>query len=81
MVCLAFGPDGKLLAAAGGRMVRLIDLPTRRVRAFAEGSPGVVECLALSPDGKLLATGSRNRLGGPTSVRLWDVPALLKAGK
>jgi WD40 repeat protein len=71
--CIAFSPDGRLLAASAGtstgeKVVRLWDVAARRVRATLAGHQDVVYFLAFSPDGKTLATGSWDG-----TVRLWHV--------
>jgi len=64
----AFTPDGRLLATAAGRIVRLWEVASRecpyRFRAFR----ATVQTLAFSPDGRLLAAGSREG-----RVRMWEV--------
>jgi WD40 repeat protein len=76
--CIAFSPDGKLLASGGAELEgkflikgkgKIWDLDTgqERVRLGVEGA-GEIRCMAFAPDGKTLATGT-DREG---AVRLWD---------
>jgi len=69
---LAYSPDGKLLAVAGYREVRLLDASTRQEVGKLTGHAGDVRSLAFSPDGKLLAAagGLPARSG---EVLIWDV--------
>jgi len=70
---LAFSPDGKWLAAAGGRPlvageVKLWDVQTHQLLRTLRGHTDCIYSIAFSPDGKLLATGSYDKL-----AKLWDV--------
>jgi WD40 repeat protein len=71
--CVAFSPDGKMLAAGGGFLnpegeVQLRDVPTGTVRATLRGHQAPVYALAFTPDGRALATLSCDGM-----VKLWDV--------
>jgi eukaryotic-like serine/threonine-protein kinase len=66
---LAYSPDGRFLAIAGGKSARVWDV---RSRAFATPElvhPAVVTTLAFHPEGRLLATGCLDQ-----QARLFAVP-------
>jgi WD40 repeat protein len=76
---LAFSPDSKYLASCGragfaDSEAWLWDLAASKHVVTLRGHWGG-KCVAFSPDGRLLADDS----GG--SIRLWDVPTVLKAKK
>jgi WD40 repeat protein len=65
---VAFSPDGKTLAVAGGEQEATVwDAATGKKIIELIHTGGRVRCLAWSPDGKILASGD-----GPV-IRLWDV--------
>jgi WD40 repeat protein len=69
---LAYSTDGKLLALAGYREVRLMDASTKQQVAVLSGNASGVRAVAFSRDGRLLAAagGLPARSG---EVRIWDV--------
>jgi WD40 repeat protein len=70
---LAFSPDGKLLAAAGGNPgqfgeIKIWSMADKRELLSMRGHRDNIFAVAFSPDGKLLASCSYDRM-----VMLWDV--------
>jgi WD40 repeat protein/tRNA A-37 threonylcarbamoyl transferase component Bud32 len=68
---VAFSPDGRRLAAAGGNrsegIVSVWDTATGQEVARLQGHSKPITDVAFSPDGQRLVTGSSDR-----SVKLWD---------
>jgi WD40 repeat protein len=77
--CLAFSPNGKVLATGGrDRTVKLWDVAVGKVTAALEGHQGSVWAVAVSPDGQTLVSGS-GRLDAQRQqyvvgeLKVWDV--------
>src|SRR5437868_2906343 len=67
--CLAFSPDGMLLASGhGGGTLMLWSVATGKEVAMLAGHTGQVNSLAFSPDGKVLASGSFDQ-----TIKLWNL--------
>jgi RNA polymerase sigma factor (sigma-70 family) len=83
--CVAFSPDGKLLAAATsdqGSDIKLVDLATGKVLRRLRGHKSMALRLVFSPNGKILASGGMGAvLLGPRGneesrsfpISLWEV--------
>ena len=67
---LAISPDGKSLASAGGKVVRLWDLNTRREKVLSRGLP--FNCVAFSSDSKTLAAAGETERAA-TGLKFWNV--------
>jgi WD40 repeat protein len=69
---IAFSPDGKMLAAAGGAPqsegeIRIWDIHSHQLLKILRGHKDCIYSVAWSRDGKLIASGSYDRM-----VKLWD---------
>jgi WD40 repeat protein len=74
LFCLAFSPDGKLLATGGtAPVIKLWNTTTGVLRHQLEGHSDQVHDLAFSADGKTLASAGRDKL-----VILWPMELVPK---
>jgi WD40 repeat protein/tetratricopeptide (TPR) repeat protein len=67
---VAFSGDGRWLAGGAGRLAKVWDTRTGKLRLRLEG-PAPIHHVALSPDGRWLAAGHKLRKAG--QVVLWDL--------
>ncbi len=66
---IAVSADGRWLAHAAGRVVRILDASTEREVFELKGHRGTVDALAFSPDSQRLFSG-----GEDGAVRVWALP-------
>jgi WD40 repeat protein len=65
---LTICPNGRTLAVAGDRIIRLWDVSSRTPRGTLAGHEDGIDALAFTPDGDLLLSGSMDG-----TVRVWNV--------
>src|SRR5262249_18790483 len=69
VVCVAYSPDGRLLAGASyDSTVYVWDVATGALRHPPRGHANEVYSVAFAPDGRTLASAGQDR-----TVKLWDV--------
>jgi WD40 repeat protein/serine/threonine protein kinase len=68
--CVAFSPDGGLLASGGFYKIRIWETASQQVHCDFVGDKYALsaDCIAFSPDGKLLASADCGR-----TVHLWEI--------
>jgi WD40 repeat protein len=75
MNCVAFSPDGRLVASAGPRKIKIWNTSEGKLLATLSGHTKGTFTLAFSPDGQWLVSG-----GGDHRVKLWDMTKKREAG-
>ncbi len=65
---IAISPDGKVLAGAADRTIRLWEVATGRTLSTLTGHMDLVQAVAFSPDGNTLVSASSD-----TTIKLWEV--------
>ncbi len=66
--CIAYSPDGRLLAIAMESKIQLITAESGRCEQVLEGHTSLITSVMFSPNGEQLASGS-----GDNTIRLWNV--------
>ncbi len=68
VMCVAYSPDGRLLAVAVGSKIQLIVVESGRCEQVLEGHTSRVTSVTFSPNGERLASGSNDH-----TIRLWEI--------
>ena len=68
---VVFFPDGRTLASANGKIIRLWDVENRTISKTLLGHTGTVASIAVSPNGKTIVSGSY--FESKKALRWWDV--------
>ena len=68
VLCVAFSPDGKVLAASQDKIIQLWDIQTHTILRTLEGHTGWVWSVAFSSDGRTLVSGSQDG-----TLLLWEL--------
>ncbi len=66
--CVAFSPDGTLLAIGSGNAIQVVEAADGRTIRILQGHTGSVRSVVFSPDGTLLASTAADR-----TTRIWDL--------
>jgi WD40 repeat protein len=66
-----FSPDGRMVAAASGNRIVLVEMATGKIRLSLDQLPARSRTLAFSADGRLLVAGLED-----TTALVWDLAVL-----
>jgi WD40 repeat protein len=87
-LCVAFSPDGNLLAAGTVRGIKLWDVKSGKEVGGPNHPAATVWSVAFRPDGKMLASagskrviGQKDRVDDEPTIRLWELLPAKKAAK